>query len=98
MYRNETVDHHQIWQILIIQQRHIRNISKIKWDQYPSKREVLTRAGLEDMEVKLVRNRLRWLGHVSRMEDERPVKVLLFGELNDSKRPFGRPKIRYKYT
>lgn len=53
---------------------------------------------MEDMEVKLVRNRLRWLGHVSRMEDERPVKVLLFGELNDGKRPFGRPKIRYKYT
>lgn len=50
------------------------------------------------MEVKFVRNRLRWLGHVSRMEDERPVKVLLFGELNDGKRPFGRPKIRYKYT
>lgn len=68
------------------------------WDQYPSEREVLTRAGLEDMEVKLVRNRLRWLGHISRMEDERPVKVLLFGELNDGKRPFGRPKMRYKYT
>ena len=50
------------------------------------------------MEVKFVRNRLRWLGHVSRMEDERPVKVLLFGELNDGKRRFGRPKIRYKYT
>ena len=59
--RNETwtLYDHQIRQIRTIQQRHLRNILKIKWDQ------ALTRAGLEDMEIKLVRNRLRWLGHVS---------------------------------
>ena len=32
---------------------------------YQYNEEALTRAGLEDMEIKLVRNRLRWLGHVS---------------------------------
>ena len=36
---------------------------------YQYNEEVLTRAGLEDMEIKLVRNHLRWLGHVSRVED-----------------------------
>ena len=65
---------------------------------YQYNEEALTRAGLEDMEIKLVRNRLRWLGHVSWKEVERPVEALLFGELNDGKRSIGRPKIRYKDT
>ena len=32
---------------------------------------------VEDIEILLVKSRLRWLGHVSRMEDNRPVKSLL---------------------
>ena len=46
----------------------------------------------------LVSSRLRWLGHVSRMEDNRPVKSLLYGELTEGTRPVGRPKLRYKDT
>ena len=51
---------------------------------------------MEDIEILLVRSRLRWLGHVSRMEDDRPVKSLLYGELTEGTRPVGRP--RYKDT
>ena len=46
-------------------------------------------------EILLVRSRLRWLGHMSRMEDNRPVKSLLYGELTEGTRPVGRPKLRY---
>ena len=97
--REWNLHYHQVRQIRTIQQCHRGNILKIKWDQYISNEEVLTRAGLEDIEIKLVRNRLRWLGHLSWKEDEsHAVKALLFGELNDGKCPIGRPKIRYKDT
>ena len=46
-------------------------------------------------EILLVRSRLRWLGHMSRMEDNRPVKSLLYGELTEGTRPVGRRKLRY---
>ena len=51
-----------------------------------------------DIETALVRNRLRWLGHVGRMDNDRPVKELLFGELEDGTRQVGRPLLRYKDT
>ena len=40
--------------------------------------------------------RLRWLGHVCRMDDNRPQKQLLYGELASGCRPVGRPKLRFK--
>ena len=53
---------------------------------------------VEDIEILLVRRRLHWLGHVSRMEDNRPVRSLLYGESTEGTRPVGRPKLRYKDT
>ena len=41
-----------------------RLILNIKWDDVISNGEALRRADVEDMEVMLVRTRLRWLGHV----------------------------------
>ena len=32
------------------------------------------------------------------MDDNRPVKALMYGELDKSTRPVGRPKLRYKDT
>ena len=51
---------------------------------------------MEDIEILLLRSRLRWLGHVSRIDDDRPVKSLFYGELTEGRRPVGRPKLRYK--
>ena len=91
--------YHQVRQIRTIQHCLRGNILKIKWDQYISNEEVLSRAGLEDIEIKLVRNRLRQLGHLYWKEDEsHAVNALLFGELNDGKCPIGCPKIRCKDT
>ena len=71
-------------------------ILKIKWDHFISNEEVLKRSGTEDIEVMLVRSRLRWLGHVCRMDDNRPQKQFLYGELASGSRPVGRPKLRFK--
>ena len=59
---------------------------------------VLRRADAEDIEITLIKSRLRWLGHASRMDDDRPVKALMYSELDKGTRPVGRPKLRYKDT
>ena len=58
---------------------------------------MLERANALDIEIKLLKNRLRWMGHICRVNDTRPVKALLFGELEGS-RKVGRPLLRYKDT
>ena len=40
--------------------------------------------------------RLRWLGHVRRMDKGRIPKDLLYGELAEGTRPVGRPRLRFK--
>ena len=44
----------------------------------------------------IVKHRLRWMGHVVRMEETRLPKQLLFGQLSTGNRPHGRPLRRYK--
>ena len=44
----------------------------------------------------LAQRRLRWLGHVCRMEDGRIPKNILYGELTTRKQPTGRPTLRRK--
>ena len=44
----------------------------------------------------LKQRRLRWLGHVVRMDHGQIPKDLLHGELTQGKRPTGRPQLRYK--
>ena len=73
-------------------------VLNIKWDDFISNEEVLRRADVEDMEVMLVRTRLRWLGHNCRMNNDRPVKQLLYCELAHGSRSIGRPKLRFKDT
>ena len=86
MYGSETWTLYQqeIMQLHTIQQRHLRLILNI------SNEEVLRRADVEDMEVMLVRTRLRWLGYVCRMNNDKPVKQLLYCELAHGSRPIGR--------
>ena len=44
----------------------------------------------------LRQQRLRWLGHVRRMEDGRIPKDILYGGLASGKRSVGRPQLRHK--
>ena len=61
-----------------------------------SNKEVLTRAGLTSRHALLTQRRLRWLGHVRRMNDGRMPKDILYGELETGTRPTGRPMLRFK--
>ena len=76
--------------------RCIRRILGISWQQHITNDEVLKRAGIPSMFSILAKRRLRWLGHVGRMEDGRIPKDMLYGELATGSRPAGRPTLRYK--
>ena len=58
--------------------------------------EVLRRTSLTTMPTILKRRRLRWLGHVSRMEDGRIPKDILYGELAIGERTVGRQLLRFR--
>ncbi len=47
---------------------------------------------MERMEVMIRKRRLRWLGHVGRMGEERMPQQILFGRLKEGKRRPGGPK------
>lgn len=76
--------------------RCLRRILNIHWQERIPDVEVLQRAGLKSMVSILRERRLRWLGHVRRMDPGRIPKDLLYGELVEGSRPTGRPRLRYK--
>ena len=68
-----------------VQQRHLRQIMKIKWDDHVSNVEMRMRAGLESVEATLAASQMRWTGHVVRMNEKRIPKMLLYGELSSGR-------------
>ena len=71
---------------------------EICWQDKVTSTEVLARANLPNMTAILCKRRLRWFGHVRRVDDSRTPKQILFGELAQGNRPRERPKLRYKET
>ena len=59
-------------------------------------KNVLAQTRIPSMLALLAQRRLRWLGHLSRMEDGRIPKEMLYGELATGTRLAGRPVLRYK--
>ena len=76
-------------------QRCLRSIRGIKWQDHVSN-EVLKRASLPSIESILFQLELRWASHVTRMEDARMHKAVIFSELQEGKRNRGNPRKRYK--
>ena len=76
--------------------RCLRRILGITWQHKITNEEVLRRTGLTTMYFILSQRRLRWLGHVLRMGEERIPKSLLYSELAVGKRNRGRPRLRFK--
>ena len=66
--------------------RCLQRILGICWQDLVPNTEVLERAGLPSIFALLAQRRLRWLGHVRRMDDSRIPKDLLYGELADGTR------------
>ena len=77
-------------------QQSLTRIMKIKWWQSISNNEVLQRAKSTTIETMLRGNRLRWLGHVSRMKNDRIPKQLLFSELARGTHDCGHPCKHWK--
>ena len=78
------------------QQSKLRQNLKIRWEDHITNNEVLHRASLLSAETTILHHRLRWAGHVLRMDPSRLSKIMLFGELTIGRRPRGAPKRRYK--
>ena len=74
----------------------LRRILGIKWQDRVPDTEVLRRASSTGMETTLMHHRLRWTGHVVRMDHTRLPKRLFYGQLADSKRPRCKPKRRFQ--
>ena len=77
--------------------RTILGITNLKqWEQRISSASVREQWGdVETIEIKLVRRRLEWLGHLARMPDDRLPKKCLFGWLPQT-RPCGGPRRRWR--
>ncbi|XP_063609538.1 uncharacterized protein LOC134783560 [Penaeus indicus] len=78
------------------QQAKLRCLLRIPWEQRVTNNEVLSRATLPRIETTILCHRLRWAGHVARMDDTRLPKIILYGELKEGRRPRGAPKRRFK--
>ncbi|XP_050187470.1 uncharacterized protein LOC126648484 [Myiozetetes cayanensis] len=77
-------------------QRCLRTILNIHWTDYVTNTSVLEQAAVTSIEAMLLRTQLSWAGHVSRMQDYRLPKIVLYGELATGCRKRGAPKRRYK--
>ncbi|KAI8491582.1 hypothetical protein Bbelb_307820 [Branchiostoma belcheri] len=76
--------------------RCLRRILGISWRDRVPNTTVLERSGSLSLHLLLCQRRLRWLGHVYRMEDGRIPKDILYGELVTGRRPVGRPALRFR--
>ena len=75
--------------------RSLRRILGISWQDHISNEAVHSISGIPSIQALLSKNRLRWLGHVKRMDDSRLPKILLFGQLSTGTRSGGRPRLRF---
>ena len=98
LYGSETWTIHvrHLRKIECFQQRRLRQLMGIKWQDKISNVETQKHACAIPTEVAIRKNRLRWLGHACRMDDHRSPKQVLFSELQNEKRNRGRPHKRWK--
>ena len=73
-----------------------RKLLGVSWKDKISNNEVRRRTGLQKIETVIQERRLRWLGHVMRMDRERIPHQELQLELEGFKRKAGRPRKNWK--
>ena len=74
----------------------LSKIAGISYKDKVSNQEILEKSLCPSVESQFMKIRLRWVGYVARMEDNRMPKQILYGELEEGRRGRGRPKLRYK--
>ena len=77
-------------------QKCLRRILNIKWQSLTPDTIVLQQANTTSVEMILIRNQMRWAGHVTRMDDKRLPKQIFYGELLTGARPPYKPRMRFK--
>lgn len=77
-------------------QSKLRFIMNVKWEDRITNNTILSRAKSNSIESIILKHRLRWVGHLARMDDNRLPRQILYSELEEGKRPKGAPKRRYK--
>ena len=74
----------------------LRRVLSIKWESYTPDTDVLSKAKIESISAIVLRNQMRWAGHLVRMDDARLPKRLFYGELSIGRRPQHKPRKRFK--
>ena len=74
----------------------LRRILQVKWQNHVPDTEVLSKAGSVSITSRVMRNQLRWAGHLVRLDDTRLPKQLFYSELRSGSRPQHKPKKRFK--
>lgn len=76
--------------------RCLRTILGVTWRDRMTNEAVLTKTKCNSIVALLKQRRLRWLGHVYRMDPDRLPREILLGQIANAKRPVGRPMLRFK--
>ena len=86
---------HQLKRLQSFHTRLLRKVIGNKWEDKATNLEVLDKSGQECIDTIIGMKRLKWLGHIERMDDQRISKQVLYGESELGKRKVGSPKLRY---
>ena len=78
--------------------RHLGQILNVKWWDFISNADILTRANLPSMYELPIQRNLRWVGRIHRMDDSRLPKQIMHSQLEEGLRDIGRPRLRFKDT
>ena len=87
---------HQTRKLNSFHMRCLRRILNVHWSDKITNNKILDMAGIQSLYTILRQQRLRWLGHVIRMTENRIPKMVLFSELASGARKRGKPILRYK--
>ena len=74
----------------------LRQILKINWQQHIPDTEILERTDMLGVEAMIMKAQFRWVGHVSRMSDDRLPKQIFYSQLQAGHRSQGGQLKRYK--
>ena len=78
--------------------RSVRRIFGISWQSRQTTNSVFERAKTTSIEAMIIKNQLRWSGHVVRMDGGRLPKQIMYAQLENGKRTQGGQRKRYKDT
>ena len=76
--------------------RCLRSVSGLSWKDRAPNTSIPQTTGSYDLITITRHRRLRWAGHVCRIEHNRLPKQVLHSELPNALRPIGRPKLRFR--